>query len=302
MLEVRHVGSPHQEDEWGGAAAPDLVVPSRLEVGALAPFFRGVGSGEVLGLSLGARWIFRKPIIDLFQGRLLNAHGSRLPFDKGGGGFSWRIMRHDRIGNVLLHQIDEGIDTGAVVHEEVYAIPRNCISPAEIEQDYVGRVAASVHRLVARATKDQVEYALRRQAPSIGSYYPRLSTDDHGWINWSWGVASITRFVTAFDSPYPGASTFWRGQRVYVSRVQEHCGEMAHHEGHSGIIIRTHPDFVVVAGTGGCLLVEGIRAEDGSDLLSAVREGDRLHTPSDRLDAAMSTRVSYGPSGIRSLT
>ena len=42
---------------------------------------------------------------------LINFHGTRLPLDAGGGGFSWKIMREDRIDNQLVHLIDEGIDT-----------------------------------------------------------------------------------------------------------------------------------------------------------------------------------------------
>lgn len=42
--------------------------------------------GRSLFISLGARWIFRKAVIeDLLQGHLVNFHGSRLPFDAGGG-------------------------------------------------------------------------------------------------------------------------------------------------------------------------------------------------------------------------
>ena len=55
--------------------------------------------GEMIALSFGARWIINKKLRDdLFRGLVLNAHGARLPNDRGGGGFSWRIMRGDRIG------------------------------------------------------------------------------------------------------------------------------------------------------------------------------------------------------------
>ena len=51
---------------------------------------------------MGARYIFKKNTIDnFFFNNLVNFHGTRLPLDSGGGGYSWNIMREDRIDNQL---------------------------------------------------------------------------------------------------------------------------------------------------------------------------------------------------------
>jgi folate-dependent phosphoribosylglycinamide formyltransferase PurN len=66
-------------------------------------------------ISLGARYIFQKETINnFFKNRLINFHGTRLPYDSGGAGHSWKIMRHDRIDNQLVHIVDEGVDSGPV--------------------------------------------------------------------------------------------------------------------------------------------------------------------------------------------
>ncbi len=94
--------------------------------------------GEMIALSFGARWILKQKVRDtLFRGLVLNAHGTRLPNDRGGGGFSWRIMRGDRIGNLVLHQIDDGIDTGPIVLNEEYIVPRYIQTPVEHERYYL---------------------------------------------------------------------------------------------------------------------------------------------------------------------
>ena len=55
---------------------------------------------NTLFVSLGARFIFKKDLIkNFFKHNLVNFHSSRLPLDRAGGGFSWRIMREDRIEN-----------------------------------------------------------------------------------------------------------------------------------------------------------------------------------------------------------
>ena len=76
-----------------------------------------------LGISFGAAWIFNKNIISRFKGRLLNSHATRLPQDRGGGGFSWRILNGDQRGCSLIHQIDAGIDTGDIVKDKEYFFP-----------------------------------------------------------------------------------------------------------------------------------------------------------------------------------
>ena len=58
---------------------------------------------ETLFISIGCRWIFKQNTIkDFFQYNLINFHGTRLPYDAGGGAYSWNILRNDRINNLFL--------------------------------------------------------------------------------------------------------------------------------------------------------------------------------------------------------
>ena len=67
-------------------------------------------------VSFGARYIFKKDAIEnFFLNNLVNFHEARLPLDAGGGSFSWKIMREDRIHNQLVHLVDDGLDTGPII-------------------------------------------------------------------------------------------------------------------------------------------------------------------------------------------
>jgi methionyl-tRNA formyltransferase len=251
-----------------------------------------------VAISFGARWIVRKPQLErLFHNRLLNAHGTRLPMDRGGGGFSWRVMRGDRIGSLLLHLVDEGIDTGAVVASEDYVIPAGLRTPAAIMGDYENRLAGFV---TAFLDKGAPMSGLVGQPGMIGTYYPRLHTPTHGWIDWSWSPEDISRFILAFDAPFPGARTCWHKAVVTIKQAQLHYGEMPHHPFQAGLVIRNNGRWLVVAlSQGACLIVEDVRNETGESVLEAIKEGDRLFTPSTRLEAALEQRVSVGPSGLK---
>ena len=87
---------------------------------------------NTLFVSLGARWIFNSDIIkNVMNNHLVNFHGSRLPFDKGGGGFSWKILNKDRINNQLVHLVDEGIDTGPIITSSSSIFPSECKIPKD---------------------------------------------------------------------------------------------------------------------------------------------------------------------------
>ena len=166
--------------------------------------------GEIIALSFGARWIINREIRDaLFRGLVLNAHGTRLPNDRGGGGFTWRIMRGDRIGNLVLHQIDDGIDTGPVVLSEEYIVPRHIQTPAEHERYYMQELSGFICGFLKKVFTERCHFESTPQLNFSSTYYPRIHTPTHGWIDWSWPASDIERFILAFDDPHPGARTFW---------------------------------------------------------------------------------------------
>ena len=98
---------------------------------------KNLNNVNTLFISFGCRWIFKKKQIhNIFWNNLVNFHGSRLPVDSGGGGFSWRIMRGDRLGSNLVHLIDEGIDTGPIIDFEEYIFPNKCKKPIDFDLFY----------------------------------------------------------------------------------------------------------------------------------------------------------------------
>ncbi len=257
--------------------------------------------GEMIAVSFGARWILKSKLRDtLFRGLVLNAHGTRLPNDRGGGGFSWRIMRGDRIGNLVLHQIDDGIDTGPVVLSEEYIVPRHIQTPAEHDGYYLQKLSGFICEFLKKIIAERCTFESAPQVNYSSTYYPRLHTPTHGWIDWSWPASDIEKFILAFDAPYPGARTFWKNEIVVLRNCQLHVGEIGHHAFQTGLVIRNNRKWLTVAlGGEHCLLVSDARDENGRDLIPHIKEGDRLFTPQSTLDLAMTTRVQFTSTGLK---
>jgi len=249
---------------------------------------------STLGISIGAEWIFKADFISLFGGRLVNLHGSRLPSMRGGGGFSWLILMNSREGGSTIHQLVPGIDQGAIVCSCEYTYDDSCRKPA----DYIA-VTQRENRGLLREFIDGVlagrEFNTREQAEDQSTYWPRLNTLEHGFIDWSWNVQHIERFICAFDVPYQGASTFLRGERVFLKDCQATFKEGAFHPFQTGYVYRKMQDSIFVAASDGSLIIRDAKDSDGSNLLDRIRLGDRLFTPKDRLEQAAQFRAVMRP-------
>ena len=108
-------GPAHLDETVGGAPLRERLAGlgvavherTRLDADDVAALV----DGAAIGLSLSAPWIFRQDVIDLFGGRLLNLHGTDLPHNRGGGGFTWQILCGDRRGGLSLHVLTAAVIT-----------------------------------------------------------------------------------------------------------------------------------------------------------------------------------------------
>jgi methionyl-tRNA formyltransferase len=253
---------------------------------------------HTIGMSFDAAWVFKKQFIDLFKGRLLNCHGARLPQDRGAGGFSWRILRDERIGISLIHQIDPGIDTGDIIFFDEYLYPHSCKYPI----DYQVYSIEQYQKLLCKffeIVREEGSFVRVTQPEYLSTYWPRLATDIHGYIDWSWTLENIERFICAFDDPYGGASTFVNGKKVRLKKCYSFFNDGAFHPFQKGYIYRISEKTIFVATDQGALLVNSVLDESGFDIKNELRVGERFYTPMKFLEEAKQFRAIYTPNGLR---
>jgi methionyl-tRNA formyltransferase len=252
---------------------------------------------ETLGISFGAAWIFKELFIRLFNNRLVNCHGSYLPQNRGGGGFSWRIMRDDHRGISLIHQIDSGVDTGDIILFEEYIFPVECQYPVDYQRYSIEKYKTLLERFFHLIDIGN-EFTVTKQQEYFSTYWPRLATDIHGYIDWNWNMKDIERFIHSFDDPYSGALTFINGQRVHIKKCYSSVNDGIFHPFQSGIIYRISSGIVFVSKENGSLLITDVFNEDGLDIKPTLKAGDRFYTPIEYLEAAKQARVVYSPDGL----
>jgi methionyl-tRNA formyltransferase len=256
-------------------------------------------SPSSLGLSFGAAWIFGDSFIKAFSGRLLNFHGRRLPQDRGAAGVTWAILRSNRVGYCLVHQVDAGIDTGAIVKYREFFYPASCRIPVDFQAHYRAELNEFTREFLDDVWKD-CGFCLTEQQEVFSTYWPRLSTEHQGFIDWSWSLADIERFICAFDAPFAGASTFINGDRVHLRACFADRGDGSFHPFQTGIVYRKSPQAIYVAVGSGSLLIRNVVTPEEEDYIARIRLGDRFYTPTQCLDEARRFRAVITSRGLDS--
>jgi len=259
---------------------------------------------KTLFVSLGARYIFKKDMIEkFFLSNLVNFHRHRLPLNRGGGGYSWHIMNEDRIDNQLIHLINEKPDAGPIIDSSTTLFPSKCKIPIDFE-NYSLEKFSEMYKSFINKLKNGTKFTLKPQVNYFGNYYPRLNTLQNGFIDWNLKPYDLINFINAFDDPYPGAITFLNNGNfgeLFLKKVQLHGGEISNHPFMTGLVTRHDKKWIVVSTVDKhSLLIEKVLNKKNENIISKIKTGDRFFTPINKIQEAKNKRVFYSSKGLES--
>ena len=146
----------------------------------------------------------------------INLHSSLLPNYRGRAPISWALIRGEKETGITIHYIDETVDGGNIILQEVI--------PIRDDDDYRSLLDRNIElepELVLNAL-DLVESGFRgtRQDPH-GEIFPYI-TKEMRVVDWSWDSRRIYNLIRALVRPFPGAVTYlgsmeyriWSGREV----------------------------------------------------------------------------------------
>lgn len=150
---------------------------------------------------------------------VLGAHPSLLPEGRGRAAIPWSILKRlDKTG-VTLFKLDDGVDTGEILHQIDIPLTHNTTATDLYQQ------VDSVHvTLMKKAVPDLLasRISLRKQDDSAATYWAGRKPED-GEIDMAGSVFDAECLVRAVTRPYPGAF-FYEGSKkriVWTARVSE---------------------------------------------------------------------------------
>jgi methionyl-tRNA formyltransferase len=159
-----------------------------------ATFLAGLGLDCAVVAAYGL--ILPKAILDAPARGCINIHGSLLPRWRGAAPIQAAILAGDAETGITIMQMDEGLDTGAMLIAE--ATP---IGPLDTAADLHDRLAEMGARLAVQALVEAPVGVGQDEAAS--TYAPKLSRED-ARLNFLKPAAALERQIRAFH-PWPGS-------------------------------------------------------------------------------------------------
>jgi methionyl-tRNA formyltransferase len=199
-----------------------------------------------LGIVVAYGHILRREVLTLPPRGMINVHASLLPRFRGAAPVQHAILAGDQETGVSIMQMEEGLDSGPVIHR--VATP---IGPQETAGALAGRLA----ELGAGALVEALSLltgGLARPHPqdsTAATYAPKIDRET-ARLRWHQDAPALARQVRAFD-PAPGAWTTLREAPLKVFGAEPAAGS-----GEPGTVISAGDRLVIACGGGALSLAE----------------------------------------------
>ena len=176
----------------------------------------------------------------------LNIHASLLPRWRGAAPIQRAIEAGDPETGVCIMQMDEGLDTGAVLLRE--ALP---IAPDDTSTTLHDKLAALGARLVVQTLAELPGLKATPQ-PTQGVCYAAKILKDEALLDFALPALALSQRIRAFD-PFPGAHTVLRGQALKIWSAQVATAATAT-PGTPGTLLHAQADAALASATPGTVL------------------------------------------------
>jgi methionyl-tRNA formyltransferase len=194
-------------------------------------------------ISMSFNQIFKKNIIQFCSKGIINCHAGKLPFYRGRNVLNWVLINNESEFGVTVHFVDEGIDTGDIILQQVY--------PITDEDNYctlLTRAYKSCSELLYEAIK-QIQDGVNDRIPQssldpLGFYCTGRKLGDEA-LNWDQTSREIFNFVRAISKPGPQARTILNKSEILINKV-EFLAEAPIYKGIPGAILNIEKDGFLV--------------------------------------------------------
>ena len=206
----------------------------------------------------------------------LNLHASLLPRHRGPAPIQWSIIKGDAETGVTTMLMDEGLDSGDVLLSARTAI-QSCDTSASLHDRLAIMGADLLIETLAALAADRIKPVAQEHAAA--TYAPLLTKAD-GQIKWSQSARQIDALIRGL-TPWPGAYSFYEGQRLKIFQVGPAA---APHPAAPGTVLPGFQDELRIATGDGALSILEIQGQGGRRMPVADFLKGRPIPPGTRLE------------------
>jgi methionyl-tRNA formyltransferase len=193
-----------------------------------------------LGVVVAYGHILRREVLDIPTKGMINVHASLLPRYRGAAPIQHAILQGERETGITIMQMEEGLDSGPILHHMSTPIGEDETAGA------LGERLADLGAIALVEALSLLTAGLARPAPqdhTRATYAPKLDRD-MARMDWQRNAGSLARHVRAFD-PAPGAWTTLNG-----SPLKLFGGREARGTGEPGVVLAAGDHLLIAAGSG----------------------------------------------------
>lgn len=193
----------------------DLLQPEKVNdpiflahLGAIAPD---------LFVLAGYNQILHTQILGIPSHGTINLHGGKLPEYRGTAPINWQIINGEAQGGCCILYVDEGIDTGDIIEQQLYDITLEDNAATAVDKT-LKIFPPMLLRTLGKISKNEIKAT--KQDLNSGSHYTRRYDRD-GRIDWkTMSAVQVHNLVRALVPPYPGAFALRGTERITIVRTR----------------------------------------------------------------------------------
>ena len=195
--------------------------------------------------------VLKREVLDIPQYGCINIHASLLPKYRGAAPINWAIINGEKETGVTIMEIDEGLDTGDMLHYKKIPIMEE--DDSESIHDKLSIMGGDLIVETIEGLKDGSVVKLP-QDDSLSTYAPMLSKNT-GKIDWNSSGNKIKNLVRGLK-PWPSAYMVYKGENVKIHKVK--VVEKFSKED-NGIVVKVSDEGIYVNCEDGCIVIEELQ-------------------------------------------
>ena len=219
--------------------------------------------------------IVKQPFINLAKS-VVNLHGGKLPQYRGSSPMNWALITGEKEFTISIIKVDKGVDTGDVLTEKTFPISmHHTIDDLQktANKEFPRMLTELIGKIKASTVKP------RKQDESQAAYYPLRFPDDGLILFDLFSAEQVHNRIRALADPYPGAFTFFSGQKIKLLKSRLYDKKFF---GEPGRVYRKSGRKLLICAIDHALWIEKAILEDtGEDASEIIARYDKLATLRD---------------------
>ncbi|WP_299519981.1 formyltransferase family protein [Winogradskyella sp.] len=203
-------------------------------------------------VSMSFNQIFKKDIIELTPIGVVNCHAGKLPFYRGRNVLNWVLINDEKEFGITVHFVDEGIDTGDIILQEIFPITDDDDYSTLLEIAYL-ECSELLFKALVQIVKNTCQRLSQKEIHPVGFYCGRRGVGDE-IINWDDNSRNVFNFIRAISKPGPIARTFNKSQEIkinksrLISKVPTYIGTAGQvlNKTELGYLVKTKDSFIEI--------------------------------------------------------